>query len=76
MTTLVRGDLQTLIESDKDLGTYFDAFIKTQEHMQVGLEAEFLGVFRDTGKVLPYEGHPGVEMILRFLALFLSQGSI
>ncbi len=67
MTTAVQENTH-LLKSEKDLEHYFHGFIKPQEAMKVGLEAEFFCADRQTGKAVPYEGMHGVEAVLKALA--------
>ncbi len=67
MTTSVR-EQNTLLQSEKDLEGYFHQFVKKADRKMVGLEAEFFGVSRTTGKALPYLGTGGIQDILKILA--------
>ena len=67
MTTAVE-EKTTLLKSEKDLENYFQSFIKPQDAMKVGLEAEFFCVNRATGKAVPYDGPHGIEAVLKTLA--------
>lgn len=58
----------TPILSEKDLEGYFHQFVKPSSAMRVGLETEFFGVFRQTGKALPYEGPVSIHKVLQLLA--------
>lgn len=55
------------IAHEEDLRGYFDLGSKPRERWGVGVEYERLGVFRDTGRAVPYEGHVSIESMLRTL---------
>jgi glutamate--cysteine ligase len=55
------------IAHEDDLRGYFDLGSKPRERWGVGVEYERLGVFRDTGRAVPYEGHVSIESMLRAL---------
>ncbi|SRR6266571_1250146 len=61
-------DPATVITSEEDLTGYFDLGAKPRERWGAGLEYERVGVFRDTGRAVPYEGPVSVETLLRNLA--------
>lgn len=67
MTTLVKEKTQVL-SSEKDLEHYFLSFAKAANAKQVGIEAEFFGVFKKTGQALPYLGQLGIQEILKRMA--------
>lgn len=56
------------LHSEKDLENYFQRFVKRADRKQVGLEAEFFGVSKTTGKALPYQGPGGIQDVLKVLA--------
>jgi glutamate--cysteine ligase len=58
----------TVVAHEEDLADYFHQFAKSPQNMRVGLEAEFFGVSRSTGKALPYSGEEGIEAVLGALA--------
>lgn len=68
MSTLTGKTQTRLIRSEEELADYFARHIKTKKNLRVGLEAEFLGVNRKTGKALPYEGPSGIHSVLKYLA--------
>jgi glutamate--cysteine ligase len=57
----------TVITREEDLHTYFDAGSRARENWGVGVEYERFGVFRDSGRPLPYSGPVSVEAVLREL---------
>ncbi|MBI4169518.1 MAG: glutamate--cysteine ligase [Acidobacteria bacterium] len=63
-----RLDDATPITREEDLQGYFDGGSKPRERWGIGLEYERVGVFRDSGRAVPYEGPAGVEKILQDLA--------
>ena len=67
MTTQVQEKTQVL-SSEKDLERYFHNFAKPVNAKQVGIEAEFFGVFKKTGQALPYTGPFGIQEILKRMA--------
>lgn len=68
MSTL-RGETHTQpIHAEADLHGYFQSFAKSRKHFLVGLEAEFLGVDRESGKALLYDGKNGIHEVLKFLS--------
>src|SRR5437867_1951749 len=56
------------IEREEDLHGYFEGGSKPRERWGLGLEYERAGVFRDSGRAVPYEGPASVETILNTLA--------
>jgi glutamate--cysteine ligase len=60
-------DPATVISSDHDLSTYFEEGSKPRDRWGLGLEYERVGVFRDSGQAVPYEGAASVETILTTL---------
>ena len=56
-----------VITREEDLHTYFDAGSRARENWGVGVEYERFGVFRDSGRPLPYSGPVSVEAMLREL---------
>lgn len=56
------------IKSIQDLHGYFQRHAKPAAEAKIGIECEIFGVFKDTGKPLPYFGKVGVEQVLRELA--------
>lgn len=69
MSTYLGEKASKKIESEEDLRHYFDVFAKRKEAIRVGIEAEFFGVDRKTGRALPYYGKQGIEEILKLLSL-------
>jgi len=61
------GD-STVISDESDLYSYFHKFAKCENGRLVGLEAEFLGVRRETGKALSYAGRGGIQEVLGSLS--------
>jgi glutamate--cysteine ligase len=57
-----------VITTEDDLKGYFDPGAKPRERWGVGLEYERVGVFRDSGLAVPYEGPASVETLLQKLA--------
>ncbi len=68
MTTLTGEKESHLIESEEELYTFFHQFAKPASERRVGIECEFFGVERETGKGIPYLGPRGIEAILCRLA--------
>ncbi|MFQ5878033.1 MAG: glutamate--cysteine ligase [Acidobacteriota bacterium] len=60
-------DPRTIIAREEDLREYFRSGVKPRERWGVGIEYERLGVFRDTGRAIPYSGPVSVEAVLRGL---------
>lgn len=68
MSTLIgTGRKNSKIPSEESLSEYFQHYVKPADHLQIGLEAELLGVNAKTGKALPYEGANGVHEALKAL---------
>lgn len=67
LSTLVSSNKDSLLKSEEDLQSYFIQYAKPRDKWLVGIEAEFLGVERVTGRALSYEGPHGIENVLRFL---------
>ena len=53
--------------SRQDLLRYFSEGSKKRSDFQVGVEWEKIGVYRDTGKAIPYSGDRGVAAIFKNL---------
>lgn len=68
MSTLVGEQETRPIESEEELYSYFQRFAKPTSKRRVGMECEFFGIERETGKGLPYLGPRGIEAILCRLA--------
>lgn len=68
MSTLTREPASKVLRSAADLADYFQSFAKSRKAMRVGIEAEFFGVRRETGKAIPYQGKGGVESVLDALS--------
>ncbi|MBI4115897.1 MAG: hypothetical protein HY447_04910 [Candidatus Omnitrophica bacterium] len=68
MSTLTGEQESRLIESEEELYTFFQPFAKPTSERRVGVECEFFGIERETGKALPYLGPRGIEAILCRLA--------
>ena len=60
--------MDEIIAREEDLRGYFESGCKPRERWGVGLEYERAGVFRDSGRVVPFEGPASVETILNTLA--------
>src|SRR5712691_7481141 len=65
---LFRENMDDIIAREEDLHGYFESGSKPRERWGVGIEYERAGVFRDSGRVVPYEGPASVETILNTLA--------
>ena len=59
---------QDVISREEDLEDYFDLGAKPRERWGIGLEYERVGVFRESGRAVPYEGPVSVETLLKTLA--------
>ena len=71
MSTLVGEQESRLLESEEGLYTFFQRFAKPASKERVGIECEFFGIEKDSGKALPYAGPTGIEAILwRLAAVF------
>lgn len=71
MSTLTGEQESRLIASEKELYTYFQPFAKPTQERRIGIECEFFGIERETGKALLYLGPRGIEAILcRMAATF------
>lgn len=68
MSTSIENRPGRPLRSEEDLYGYFESFAKPREARRVGLEAEFFGVDRRTGRALPYDGPEGIEAVLKTLA--------
>ncbi len=60
--------MDATITREEDLQGYFESGSKPRERWGVGLEYERAGVFRDSGRAVPYEGPASVETLLNTLA--------
>src|SRR5262245_36234369 len=60
--------MDATIGREEDLQGYFESGAKPRERWGIGLEYERAGVFRDSGRAVPYEGPASVETILNTLA--------
>ncbi len=60
-------DPETVITHEEDLLEHFRRGARPRERWGIGVEYERLGVFRDTGRAIPYEGDASVETILKTL---------
>lgn len=76
MTTLAGENHETVIQAEEDLLSYFPSFAKARNQFRVGIEAEFFGVDRATGRALPYEGKRGIHEILKALVRKFQYGPI
>ena len=68
MSTLVGEQESRAIESEEEIYSFFQQFAKPKGEERVGIECEFFGIERETGKALPYLGPNGIEAILSRLA--------
>jgi len=69
MSTFLKTEPVTKrIKSIQDLYGYFQKHAKPASGAKIGIECEIFGVFKDTGKPLPYLGKIGIEQMLRELA--------
>lgn len=68
MSTLIGEQESRLIESERELYSFFQQFAKPATEQLVGIECEFFGIDSLTGKALPYGGRRGIEAILSRLA--------
>jgi glutamate--cysteine ligase len=57
-----------VVAREEDLKGYFEQGSKPRERWGIGLEYERVGVFRDSGLAVPYEGRASVETLLEALA--------
>jgi glutamate--cysteine ligase len=60
--------MDATIAREEDLQGYFESGSKPRERWGIGLEYERAGVFRDSGRAVPYEGPASVETLLNTLA--------
>ncbi len=71
MSTLTGEQESGPIASEAELYSFFQRFAKPTSEHRLGIECEFFGVNRETGKALPYLGPSGIEAILcRLAAVF------
>lgn len=68
LSTLVQEGKHIPLNHPNELKNYFQQFSKSIDQRRIGLEAEFFGVEKKTGKALSYEGKIGIEACLRELA--------
>ena len=68
MSTLTGEQESRILESEEELYSFFQRFAKPTQEERVGVECEFFGIERGTGKALPYLGPNGIEAILCRLA--------
>ncbi|MDD5218558.1 MAG: glutamate-cysteine ligase family protein, partial [Candidatus Omnitrophica bacterium] len=68
MSTFLGEKQSTELRSEEDLSHYFESFAKSHDAMRVGIEVEFLGVHKATGRALPYDGPDGIHEVLKLLA--------
>lgn len=82
MSTLTGVEESRPIESEEELYSFFQQFAKPSSERRLGIECEFFGIERETGKALLYLGPRGIEAILcRMAAVFhyepiLEQGHV
>jgi len=60
--------MDEIIAREEDLHGYFESGCKPRERWGVGIEYERAGVFRDSGRAVPYEGPASVETLLSNLS--------
>lgn len=71
MSTLTGEQESRAIEAEGEIYSFFGQFAKPKGEEQVGVECEFFGIERESGKALPYFGPRGIEAILcRLASLF------
>ena len=68
MSTLTGEQESRPLESEEELFSFFQQFAKPKNEQRVGIECEFFGIERETGRALPYLGPQGIEAILCRLA--------
>jgi len=60
--------MDPIITREEDLKGYFETGSKPRDRWGIGLEYERAGVFRDSGRAVPYEGPNSVETLLQNLS--------
>lgn len=68
MSTLTGEQESRPLESKEELYAFFQQFAKPAGEQRVGVECEFFGIEKETGRALPYLGPTGIEAILSRLA--------
>src|SRR3989338_8032392 len=68
MSTLPGEQESRVLASEEELYGYFQKFSKPAARQRVGIECEFFGIERETGKALLYFGPRGIEAIFCRLA--------
>lgn len=68
MSTLISSGHSQILNSENDLTHYFEKYAKPKAERKLGIEAEFFGIYRKTGKALPYLGPYGIQEVLKLLA--------
>jgi len=68
MSTLTGEQESRAIEAEEEIYSYFQQFAKPTGEERVGVECEFFGIERESGRALPYYGPRGIEAILCRLA--------
>ena len=68
MSTLTGEQESRILQSEAELYSFFQPFAKPVAQQRIGIECEFFGVDRETGRALPYLGPHGIEAILCRLA--------
>ena len=68
MSTLTGEQESRVLQSEEELYSFFPRFAKPASERRVGIECEFFGIERETGKPLFYLGPRGIEAILCRLA--------
>lgn len=68
MTTKITGgvELQEIVRSSGDILRHIERQSKPPSDFMIGMEYERLGVYRDTGRAIPYD--PAIENILQVLS--------
>ena len=64
MSTFTGVEESRPIASEEELYPFFQQFAKPSSERRLGIECEFFGIERETGKGLPYLGPRGIEAIL------------
>lgn len=68
MSTIVSSGHPQALKSEADLAHYFEKYAKSKSQLKLGIEAELLGIHRQSGQALPYQGAFGIQSLLKFLA--------
>src|SRR5215831_17017551 len=60
--------MDEIIAREEDLHGYFESGCKPRERWGVGIEYERAGLFRDSGRAVPYEGPSSVETLFNSIS--------